>query len=328
MDQYIKIGDLKIKKTAALAPMASVADTAYRLICKKFKASLVFSEMVSVKGIYFNPEKSEKLLKILDEERPMGLQLFGDDPKYFLLAMPKVLSYKPDIIDINMGCPVKKVVKNSAGCSLMRNVDLAQRIVTAVIKKANCPVTVKLRKGWDDESVNVCEFAKKMQDCGVSAVTIHGRTKKQMFSGKADWEIIKKVKDNLKIPVIANGDIKTVDDCIKVYEKTSADLVMIGRASFGRPWIFKEIDDRLTKSTKMKELSLLQIFDVMEDHIKKIIFFEGEAKGLKKCRSQSMRYFHSFKSAARIRRFCAGISSFEDFSKLKDMIKEIVKEQS
>ena len=220
MNQYIKIGNLNIKKTAALAPMASVADTAYRLVCKKFKACLVFSEMVSVKGVYFNPEKSEKLLKIRDNERPMGIQLFGDDPKYFLLAMPKVLSYNPDIIDINMGCPVKKVVKSGAGCSLMKNVKLAEEIVSVVVKNSNCPVTVKIRKGWDETSVNVCEFARKMQDCGASAITVHARTKQQMFSGKADWEIIKKVKDNLKIPVIANGDIKTVEDCQRVYEIT------------------------------------------------------------------------------------------------------------
>lgn len=325
MEKFIKIGNVKIKKTAALAPMASVADTAYRLICKKFKAALVYSEMVSVKGIYYGSKNSNALLNILEEERPMAIQLFGEDPKFFALALEKVLEKKPDLIDLNMGCPVNKVVKNGAGCKLMQNVELAEKIACVVVKNSNVPVTVKLRKGWDEKCVNVCEFAKRMENCGVSAITVHGRTREEMFSKKADWEIISRVKENVSIPVIANGDIKTVSDCTKVYEKTNADLIMIGRGSFGRPWIFKQIDEFLSSGEILKEPNILEITNVMLEHIKKIFEMEREEIAVKKSRAQAMRYFYGFKNAAKIRRMCCKFNSFDDVLKLREYLLNSVK---
>ncbi len=325
MEKFIKIGNVKIKKTAALAPMASVADTAYRLICKKFKAALVYSEMVSVKGIYYGSKNSNALLNILEEERPMAIQLFGEDPKFFALALEKVLEKKPDLIDLNMGCPVNKVVKNGAGSKLMQNVELAEKIAGVVVKNSNVPVTVKLRKGWDEKGINVCEFAKRMENCGVSAITVHGRTREEMFSKKADWEIISKVKENVSIPVIANGDIKTVLDCVKVYEKTNADLIMIGRGSFGRPWIFKQIDEFLSFGEILKEPNILEITNVMLEHIKKIFEMEREEIAVKKSRAQAMRYFYGFKNAAKIRRMCCEFNSFEDVLKLREYLLNSVK---
>ncbi len=325
MEKFIKIGNVKIKKTAALAPMASVADTAYRLICKKFKAALVYSEMVSVKGIYYGSKNSNALLNILEEERPMAIQLFGEDPKFFALALEKVLERKPDLIDLNMGCPVNKVVKNGAGSKLMQNVELAEKIACVVVKNSNVPVTVKLRKGWDEGNVNVCEFAKRMENCGVSAITVHGRTREEMFSKKADWEIISRVKENVSIPIIANGDIKTVLDCVKVYEKTNADLIMIGRGSFGRPWIFKQIDEFLSSGKILKEPNVLEITNVMLEHIKKIFEMEREEIAVKKARAQAMRYFYGFKNAAKIRRMCCKFNSFEDVLKLREYFLNSVK---
>ena len=325
MEKFIKIGNVKIKKTAALAPMASVADTAYRLICKKFKAALVYSEMVSVKGIYYGSKNSNALLNILEEERPMAIQLFGEDPKFFALALEKVLEKKPDLIDLNMGCPVNKVVKNGAGSKLMQNVELAEKIACVVVKNSNVPVTVKLRKGWDEGNVNVCEFAKRMENCGVSAITVHGRTREEMFSKKADWEIISRVKENVSIPVIANGDIKTVLDCAKVYEKTNADLIMIGRGSFGRPWIFKQIDEFLSYGKILKEPNILEITNIMLEHIKKIFEMEREEIAVKKSRAQAMRYFFGFKNAAKIRRMCCKFNSFDDVLKLREYLLNSVK---
>lgn len=320
MEEFIKIGNLKIEKTAALAPMASVADKAYRLICKEFKACLVFSEMVSVKGICYDSKNSKKLLKITEKERPMAIQLFGEDPKYFLLAMDEVLKNKPDIIDLNMECPVKKVVKTGAGCSLMKNVEVAEKIASVVVRNSNVPVTVKIGKGWDKNSVNACEFAKRMQNCGVSAITVHARTKEEMFSKKADWDIIRQIKKSVSIPVIANGDINSLEDVEKVYKTTNCDLIMIARASFGRPWFFEQINKFLKTGQILSEPTKVEIFNIMLRHVKKIIEFEGEVLGLKKARAAAMRYFHGFKNAAKIRKLCSKICCFEDVLNLKKYI--------
>lgn len=317
----IKIGKLAIKKTAVLAPMASVADRSYRLMCKKFGAGLVFSEMISVKGICYNLKKTENLLKITKEERPMALQLFGEDPKYFELALDVVLKHQPDIIDINMGCPVRKVVRNGAGSSLMKDVKLAEKIARVVVKNSNVPVSVKIRKGWDDENVNAIEFAKAMQNCGVSAITVHGRTKEQMFSGKADWDIVEKIKKSVNIPIILSGDVKTVKDVKAAYEKTDVDLVMIGRATFGRPWIFEQIIDFLSTGKFKENVSVEFVLDVLLEHVKKIFEYEEYDVAVRKTRSVAMRYLTGFKNAAKFRKMCCGFCSFEDVLKFVDFVR-------
>ena len=240
---YIYIGSVKIEKTAALAPMASVADRAYREICKENGAAYMVSEMISAKGLCYSDRKTEELCTVMDHERPYALQLFGDEPEFIAKAAKKLMEYKPDIIDINMGCPVPKIAGNGAGSALMKNPALAAEIVSAAVNAVEIPVTVKIRKGWDEQNVNAVEFARLMEQAGAAAITVHGRTKNQMYQGKADWEIIRRVKEAVKIPVIGNGDVNSPQTAEKMYRETGCDLVMIGRGSYGRPWLFRQIRD-------------------------------------------------------------------------------------
>ena len=316
----IKIGNVAIEKTAALAPMASVADTAYRTMCKKFGACYVVGEMVSVKGLYFSPQKALDLLSITPKERPMAIQLFGSQPKYFEYALPKVLESKPDIIDINMGCPVPKVVKTLSGCMLMKNPELAEEIAKCVVKNSPVPVTVKIRKGWDENNVNAVEFSKRMQNCGISAITIHGRTKTQMYSGKADWEIIAKVKNSLDIPVIANGDVYSPESAKKMYDVTGADLIMVGRGSFGRPWIFSQIASFLKTGRYDPDPPLARQMQIMLEHIRLICDNKGENSGMKQARAQAIKYFRGIKGAARCREICSRLTTF---SEIYELVKNI-----
>ena len=321
MKEYVNIGDVKIEKTAILAPMASVSDRAFRLICKKFGAALVYSEMVSVKGIYYNKEKSKDLLKITEEERPMAIQLFGDDERFFEKALPIVLENKPDIVDINMGCPVNKVVRNNSGAALMKNPKLAEKIVRKVVSNSNVPVTVKIRKGWDENSINFVEFSEMLQNCGVSAIAVHGRTKEQGFKGKADWEVVRKLKEKLSIPIILSGDVVNLDDVEKAYKEIGADLIMIARASFGRPFIFKQIKEFMETGKILKDPKKDEIVEIMLEHIKTIFELEGKEVAAKKSRAQAMRYFFGFNKAAKIRKKCSLISCFEDVLEIAEFAK-------
>lgn len=321
--KFLKIGNVKIKKTAALAPMASVADCVYRSLCKSFGAAYVVGEMVSVKGLCFNEKLSEPYLKVSSFERPMAVQLFGSESKYFEMAMEKVLSFKPDIIDLNMGCPVNKVVKCGAGCKLMTNPELAEQIVLAVVKNSNVPVTVKMRAGWNESSLNVVEFAQRMEACGASAVTVHARTREQFYSGKSNWELVAKVKKNLKIPVIASGDVVDALLAKKLYDETGADLIMVGRGSFGRPWIFKQIEAYLEKGSLIEEPNFEEKMKIMLQHIKNLCEFYGEASGMKRARFHAINYFHGFKNAAKFRKRCGQLKTYSDAVSLFELAKEL-----
>ena len=238
----MKIGNLEIKEKAALAPLAGVADRAFRELCRGYGAAYTVGEMASAKGISLGDKKSAELLSISEAERPSGCQIFGNSPETMAIAAQKALEYSPDFIDINMGCPAPKVAASGGGALLMKSPQLAEDIVRAVVKASSVPVTVKMRSGWDDKSINCVELAKRCEQAGATAITVHGRTKMQMYAPPVNIDIIKAVKDAVSIPVIANGDVTDGKTAAEMLEKTGCDMVMVGRGALGRPWVFQEIN--------------------------------------------------------------------------------------
>ncbi len=315
--EYIKIGNVEIKKTAVLAPMASVADRAYRILNREFGASYTVSELISSKGLCYSDRKTEELCKITEKERPCALQLFGNEPEFMAKAVKIIEKYEPDIIDINMGCPVPKVAGNGSGAALMKDTALSAEIVRAVKAESKVPVTVKIRKGWDEDHVNAVEFAVAMEEAGADAVTVHGRTRNQMYSGKSDMNIIKEVKKAVSVPVIGNGDIASLDDALRMYDHTGCDLVMIGRATYGNPWIFKEIDSYF-EGNPFTPPDLETRLETMLYHLRLAMSDKPEHIAIQEARKHFAWYLTGMYGAASFRARCYGISCYEDAVKLTE----------
>lgn len=314
----LNIGGVPLKSHAVLAPMAGVSDRAYRELCVRFGAAYCVSEMVSSKALSFNSKKSEELMEISDLERPCGIQIFGDDPKCMADAAKHALENKPDIIDINMGCPAPKISSNGSGSALMKNPRLCGEIVKAVTAVTDIPVTVKIRKGWDDDSVNAVEVAKICESAGAAAITVHGRTRQQYYKPPVDYDIIKAVRESVSVPVIANGDIDSAERAKEVMDITGCDLVMIGRATLGNPWIFSQINAYLENpNVKIHTPDLEERLGVMIEHIGKMVEYKGEHMAMLQARKLVVGYFKGMKGAAALRNEAGKIKMLDDLYELR-----------
>lgn len=317
----MKIGNVEIKGFAALAPMAGVADTAFRTVCREFGACYTIGEMASSKGLCMSDRKTAELLTVTDAERPMAVQLFGDEPETMAEAAKIALKFSPDIIDINMGCPAPKVANNGGGSALMKDPFLAGKIVEVVSKAVSLPVTVKIRKGWDNDHVNAVELAKIAEASGAAAITVHGRTREQMYRPPADLEIIRAVKEAVSIPVIGNGDIFLEKDAKRMYDETGVDLVMIGRAALGSPWIFSQVNSFLETGVACPAPSLQEKMDTMLRHVKLVCESKGEYRGMKESRKHAAWYMKGLDGASHFRNLTCNLETYKD---IENLAKEIL----
>ncbi len=316
----LKIGSVTLDNNILLAPMAGVTDLPFRLLCREQEAGLVCMEMVSAKAILYKNKNTESLLTIHPQEGPVSLQLFGSDPK-ILSEMARQIEERPfSILDINMGCPVPKVVGNGEGSALMKQPKLVEEIVTAVVKAVKKPVTVKIRKGFNDTCVNAVEIARIAEQCGAAAVMIHGRTREQYYTGEADWEIIAKVKDKLSIPVIGNGDIKDGASAEAILRRTGCDGIMVGRAARGNPWIFRQIAAYLQDGTVLPAPEKEEIRAMSLRHAKMQLEYKGEYTGIREMRKHVSWYTAGMPDSARLRRT---VNMVESFAALEELVREM-----
>lgn len=309
------IGNVPIQGKAILAPMAGVSDIAYRLLAKEHGASMVCTEMVSAMGIKYKNERTHELLRMEAVEHPVSMQIFGSNPEAIALGAKVVADAGADIVDINMGCPVKKVVSSGDGSALMKTPDLAARVAEAAVKAVDVPVTVKMRIGWDDDHINVVDFAKRIESTGVAAVAVHGRTREQMYMGRADWSYIKAVKDSLSIPVIGNGDVWTPEDALRMMQETGCDAVMIGRGAQGNPWIFERTNHYLRTGELRPEPTYLERLDMLLKHFELLCQYKGAALGVREIRTHAGWYMRGMPEAAYWRNRVNTIHTVESFKK-------------
>ena len=310
----VLIAGLEVPQTAALAPMASVADTAYRVLCTEHGACMCTGELVSAKGLCYGSRGSAELCRITPAERPMGLQLFGSEPEFIEEAVRLLLPFQPDWIDLNMGCPVPKVVNQGAGSALMKTPALAEEILRRAVKAAgDVPVTVKMRIGWDPESVNAVEFAKRMESAGAAAITVHGRTRVQFYSGSADWTQIAAVKAAVSVPVIGNGDVDSGERALAMYRETGCDLVMVGRATYGNPWIFEEIAHAVSGEPYEAPDVRTRLTEMLR-HIRMILqnSEKSEALAMREARKHALWYLRGRPGAAAFRARSASLNSYAE----------------
>ena len=307
----MKIGSIEISGFAALAPMAGVADRAMREICRSFGAAYTIGELTSSKGVSLGDKKSEAYLCCFDAEKPMASQLFGYEPSVMAEAAKVAESHNPDFIDINMGCPAPKVAGNGGGSALMKDLILAGKIVESVVNAVNLPVTVKMRTGWDENSINAVELAKICEAAGACAITVHGRTRRQMYAPGIDFDTIAAVKRAVKIPVIANGDINSGVAAKQMLDKTGADFLMVGRAAMGNPFIFREINEYLSCGT-VPEITIKDRLDIMLRHIDLMFKYKPERVAINESRKHTAWYLKGMRGAAKLRILCGQIESYND----------------
>ena len=296
----------------ALAPMAGVADRAFRELCRSYGAAYTVLEMASAKGISLGDKKSKELLTITEPERPAGAQIFGNDPYTMAIAAEKALEFNPQFIDINMGCPAPKVAASGGGALLMKKPELAEQIVKEVAKTVSVPVTVKMRSGWDDNSINAVELAKRCEQAGAKAITVHGRTKVQMYSPPVNVDIIREVKNAVSVPVIGNGDIIDGKSAAKMLEETGCDMIMVGRGALGRPWVFQQINAWLNHERILPEPPVIERMLIMLKHIEKLCEYKGERIGIREARKHAAWYTKGLRGAAEYRAKMSSIESMDD----------------
>ncbi len=297
----MNIGNVSLDNRVFLAPMAGVTDLPFRLICKRKGCGMLYSEMINAKALCYNDENTKKMTKIEDEEHPIAIQIFGSEPEFMGRAAEILNSHSNEILDINMGCPAPKVIKNGDGSALMKNPKLAEEVMKAVVENSIKPVTLKIRKGWDENSINAVEIAKIAEQAGISAVAIHGRTREQYYSGNADWNIIKEIKEAISIPVIGNGDVFEIEDAINMLEKTNCDAIMIGRGSQGNPWIFNRINHYMNTGEILPKPTTEEKISTAIDHMRLAVEEHGEYVAVREMRKHIGWYIKGLKNSARYR---------------------------